>query len=315
MAKLTLSDIDNESVPSASTTVNANNDAVESAIENTLSRDGTSPNQMEANLDLNSYRILNHAAARGPTFTTDLIRVGDLADLVAVLGVQGPEGPTGDGSGDMLAENNLSELTNTTTARSNLGLVIGTDVLEFNADLQAISDLTWTANGSLVWRNASGTISQLDLSSDVEALIQTASDSAFRTELGLGGSATLDVGSSSGTVAAGDDSRFSELKINTVNSTANLLSSWAGTLLRHTSTSTHNYIITPNSTIDHEIGTVIQIRNAVGAGNITIQRGSGVTLYLAGSATNGNLTLAGGGLCTLVQEATDVWVATGAGLS
>lgn len=59
MAKLTLTDIsagyDTVSLSSA------NNTATELALENTLSRDGTSPNQMEANIDMNSNRINNLA--------------------------------------------------------------------------------------------------------------------------------------------------------------------------------------------------------------------------------------------------------------
>ena len=38
---------------------NANNALITTAINNTLSRDGTSPNQMGANLDMNSFSILN----------------------------------------------------------------------------------------------------------------------------------------------------------------------------------------------------------------------------------------------------------------
>lgn len=40
-------------------TLNANFDAIEQAMENTLSRDGTTPNQMGANLDMNSKDIVN----------------------------------------------------------------------------------------------------------------------------------------------------------------------------------------------------------------------------------------------------------------
>mgnify|MGYP001557122203 CR=1 FL=1 len=42
-------------------------------------------------------------------------------------GPQGPQGPSGSGSGDMVAANNLSELTNKATARSNLGVAIGSN--------------------------------------------------------------------------------------------------------------------------------------------------------------------------------------------
>jgi hypothetical protein len=39
--------------------INANNDKVEAALDNTLSRDGSAPNQMEADLDLNGNNLLN----------------------------------------------------------------------------------------------------------------------------------------------------------------------------------------------------------------------------------------------------------------
>jgi hypothetical protein len=57
MAKLTLSNI--LSKFASITTLNANFDAIETAMENTLSRDGTTPNSMGADLDMNSNRILN----------------------------------------------------------------------------------------------------------------------------------------------------------------------------------------------------------------------------------------------------------------
>ena len=41
------------------TKLNANFDAIEQAFDNTLSRDGSAPNSMEADLDMNSYQILN----------------------------------------------------------------------------------------------------------------------------------------------------------------------------------------------------------------------------------------------------------------
>lgn len=58
MAKLTLAPIGSFS-QSAVTTINQNMDAVEAALEKTLSRDGTIPNQMTADLDMNENDILN----------------------------------------------------------------------------------------------------------------------------------------------------------------------------------------------------------------------------------------------------------------
>ena len=39
--------------------VNANNDRITEAFQNTLSRDGSTPNEMEANLDMNGFSIIN----------------------------------------------------------------------------------------------------------------------------------------------------------------------------------------------------------------------------------------------------------------
>lgn len=61
MPKLTLSDVSNllGNPTSAAATINSNSDAIEVALENTLSRDGTTPNQMESDLDMNHNDILN----------------------------------------------------------------------------------------------------------------------------------------------------------------------------------------------------------------------------------------------------------------
>jgi hypothetical protein len=50
----------------AATNVNANSAAITTAMDNTLSRDGTSPNQMMSTLDMNSNHIINLPAPAGP---------------------------------------------------------------------------------------------------------------------------------------------------------------------------------------------------------------------------------------------------------
>jgi len=47
--------------------LNDNIEQIATAIDNTLSRDGTSPNQMEANIDMNSYRLTNLPPAASNT--------------------------------------------------------------------------------------------------------------------------------------------------------------------------------------------------------------------------------------------------------
>jgi len=58
MAKLTLQDLTN--ILTSATTINNNNTLIENAIENTLSRDGTTPNEWEATMDANSQRLINN---------------------------------------------------------------------------------------------------------------------------------------------------------------------------------------------------------------------------------------------------------------
>lgn len=101
MAKLTLSDLANlNNQTTAVNTINANSDATEAALEKTLSRDGTTPNAMEAQLDMNSNRIINLPF---PVEDTDPIRLGDIDALdlagadgaTGAIGPQGPIGPSG----------------------------------------------------------------------------------------------------------------------------------------------------------------------------------------------------------------------------
>ena len=64
MAKLTLNPLASlANASSAVSTINVNWDLIEAALENTLSRDGTSPNEMESQLDMNSNAIINLPAA------------------------------------------------------------------------------------------------------------------------------------------------------------------------------------------------------------------------------------------------------------
>lgn len=65
---------------------NANNTTIVDAFQNTLSRDGTSPNQMEAILDMNSNRIINVGA---PVLDDDAVRLIDLVgpENLGIFGV------------------------------------------------------------------------------------------------------------------------------------------------------------------------------------------------------------------------------------
>lgn len=77
--KTTLNNLVNlQNETSAVTIINGNNAAITTAFENTLSRDGTFPNQMQSNFDMNSYHILNLGE---PSSDTDPIRKIDLTNV------------------------------------------------------------------------------------------------------------------------------------------------------------------------------------------------------------------------------------------
>lgn len=165
MSKVTLNDIASGFASIAA--LNANFSAIEDAIDNTLSRDGTGPNQMTADLDMNGHRILNSLATTGDGFTWEGAWVSATAYTVNQLVEQSGNtyictvahtsgvfatdlgngnwelvasaGATGAGTGDMLVANNLSELSGTAaTARGNIGAAAS----GANSDITSITGLT-----------------------------------------------------------------------------------------------------------------------------------------------------------------------------
>lgn len=78
--KITLNDVGSLiDATTAKNTINNNSDTIEAAFDNTLSRDGTSPNQMEDDFDMNSFRILNLPA---PVNASEPLRYQDLSNFV-----------------------------------------------------------------------------------------------------------------------------------------------------------------------------------------------------------------------------------------
>lgn len=75
MSKLVLSNLVNfTNEVTAIGTLAANNNAIVAAFDNTLSRDGSNPNQMNASLDMNSHRILNLPS---PVSSDEPLRLSD----------------------------------------------------------------------------------------------------------------------------------------------------------------------------------------------------------------------------------------------
>lgn len=89
MAKITLIPADSFFHEGVVNDLNANMAALEAAIENTLSRDGTAPNAMSAPLDMNSQPISNWTGGTGPAGPQGI------QGLIGLTGLQGNPGATG----------------------------------------------------------------------------------------------------------------------------------------------------------------------------------------------------------------------------
>ena len=88
-----------------------------------------------------------------------------------------------------LKANNLSDLASASTARTNLGLAIGSNVQAYDAGLQSISGLTTSAN-QMIYTTASDTYATTSLTAAGRAILDDADAAAQRTTLGLGTIAT-----------------------------------------------------------------------------------------------------------------------------
>ena len=166
----------------------------------------------------------------GANSANQLVQLTAAAKLPAVDGSLLTNLP---GGGDLLASNNLSDLDNAGTARTNLGLAIGSDVQAHDAQLDDVAGLTPT-DGNIIIGDGSNFVTEsgatartslgLSIGSDVQAFDAqltdvaglTPADGAFivgdgsnfvtetlgtaRTSLGLGTAATKNTGTSNGDV-------------------------------------------------------------------------------------------------------------------
>jgi len=278
MAKVTLptfSSLTNET--SFLEQLNAAMTSLAAAIELTLSRNGTTPNTMTASLDMNSQRLINLPA---PTGDNDPIRLID-----SISGIRGPAGTNGAAGADGAPGGGVAD--------ADYGdIVVSSSASVFTIDSAVMTSVARTLNAQTT-----------------QALMRTAG-------LALGNSATLNTGVVAGTVATGDDTRFTAFTINSQSgATYTFALTDPGKLVRQTAAGTHTYTIDPVSNTAYPVGSVILLRNAVGAGALTLALGSGVGLYINGATSSAAGTVTAGAVVELIHEASNSWLALGVGIS
>lgn len=308
MAKVTLNPIASlQSESSALQTMNLNFEVIAEAFDNTLSRDGTTPNQLEAPLDANSNRIINLPT---PITGTEAARLVDIQGALALDNVVLPaldedkvlsnsdgalvwvDASDIPGIGDMIGSNNLSELTNFATARTNLGL--GTAAV---ANVGTSGDVVGKLNANVTWsgnNTQSGTFNvsgALNLSGTADHKITAAATNLSDTSIGY---------------------RGAPQNVQTGNYTFVLQDS--GKHVTHTSATDHTWTLPTAASVPFPFGTVILLVNFASS-TITVSRSPGVTLRIAGSAADADVTIAPYGVASLFYLTTNIWFISGAGVS
>lgn len=297
--KVTTTDLENLNNPtSAVQQINANFQLLATAFDSVVFRDGTAPNYLTSDFDVNSFRLLNLTA---PQSASEPARWQDVQDAVTLTGYAIPSlsGNSGrvlktDGStiywatggvGDMLKADNLSGLTNTATARTNLGL----------GSVSTYS--TGTSGATVPLLNGNNTFSG---SVTFSGALSITNDVTFS------GTGDLRLSNTPTTLHV-DSVGWRGAPKNTQNNDYTFVLNDSGKQVYHTSATGHTYTIPTNASVTFPDGTMIVVNNR-GSGSVTVAPAAGVTLTPNGSGTSGNQTVAQYYVKTFLKHDTNSWI-------
>jgi hypothetical protein len=161
MSKITLTNLVNlQNETTAVNAININNATLVAALDNTISRDGTSPNQMQAPLDMNSNRILNLPT---PTTAFDPMRMMDVGTPITVSPL-----PVGGTVNQVLAKNSSTNFDAGWQTASNTLPTGGTTNQVLSKNSATNYDVSWKTDVGTPVGGASGQVLTKNTSADYD---------------------------------------------------------------------------------------------------------------------------------------------------